>query len=54
MRSTWERDVAYYQRRLRDQAMSPWASARRWRRRFMFSMAINILLAFLILITRAR
>jgi hypothetical protein len=54
MRSSWERDAAFYQQRRRDAGGTPWTAARRWRRWFLISLAVNIALVVLLLATRAR
>ena len=54
MRSSWEREAAFYQARHREDGVTPWTAARRWRRRCLISLAVNIALVILLLAMRAR
>jgi hypothetical protein len=40
MRAAWEREVIFNRRRAAENAWTPWAEARKWRRRFWWSAAI--------------
>jgi len=50
MRSSWERDVSYNARRIREAGLTPWAEARLWRRRFLFAVFVNVVLLVVLLV----
>jgi hypothetical protein len=54
MREAWEREAAFYQHQRRSQGGSPWGESRKWRRRFWFSVVVNVALVLLLIATRGQ